>query len=147
MGDMRRFPIAAQLMAYLGLTSSEHSSGPKRRRGAITKTGNSVVCRLLIESAWTYRFPAWQTKHIQLKASHASDYARQRAWHAQKRVCRRYQKMTQDGKQVKTVVTAIARELAGYIWDIACHEMPPVPDTNRKTKHETHNERRSMMLN
>ena len=55
LGDMRRFPTAPQLMAYLGLTSSEHSSGPKRRRGAITKTGNSVVRRLLIESAWTYR--------------------------------------------------------------------------------------------
>ncbi len=126
LGDLRRFPTARQFMAYLGLTPSEHSSGGKRRLGAITKTGNGTVRRLLIESAWTYRFPARDTHHLQRKAEDASAYAKTRAWDAQKRLCQRYRTMQEQGKQVKTVVTAIARELAGYIWDIACHEMPDV---------------------
>ena len=123
-GDLRRFPTARQFMAYLGLTPSEYSSGSKRRTGAITKTGNGAVRRLLTESAWTYRFPARETRHLQHKAADASEYAKARAWDAQKRLCRRYRTMLEQGKQVKTVITAIARELAGYVWDIACHEMP-----------------------
>ena len=126
LGDLRRFPTARQFMAYLGLTPSEHSSGGKRQTGAITKTGNGAVRRLLTESAWTYRFPARDTHHLQRKAVDASDYAKARAWAAQKRLCQRYRTLLEQGKQVKTVVTAIARELAGYVWDIACHEMPEV---------------------
>ena len=124
LGDLRRFSTARQFMAYLGLTPSEHSSGGKRQTGAITKTGNGVIRRLLTESAWTYRHPARETYHLQRKAVDASDYAKARAWAAQKRLCRRYRTMLEQSKQVKTVVTAIALELAGYIWDIACHEMP-----------------------
>ncbi|MCY4095436.1 MAG: transposase [Gammaproteobacteria bacterium] len=124
LGDLRRFPTARQFMAYLGLTPSEHSSGGKRQTGAITKTGNGVIRRLLTESAWTYRHPARETYHLQRKAADSSDYAKARAWAAQKRLCRRYRTMLEQSKQVKTVVTAIALELAGYIWDIACHEMP-----------------------
>ena len=107
-GDMRRFPAAPQFMAYLGLTPSEYSSGGKRRTGAITKTGNGAVRRLLTESAWTYRHPARETKHLQAKAAGASDDARARAWDAQKRLCGRYQALLKRDKQVKTVVTAIA---------------------------------------
>ena len=129
-GDMRRFPTAPQFMAYLGLTPSEYSSGPKRSTGGITKTGNSTVRRLLAESAWTYRFPARETRHLQKKAEDASDYAKDKAWQAQKRLCDRYFKMVRRGKSNKTVVTAIARELAGYIWDIACHEMPSLDDAS-----------------
>ena len=123
-GDLRCFPTARQFMAYLGLTPSEYSSGSKRRTGAITKTGNGAVRRLLTESAWTYRLPARETRHLQHKASDASEYAKARAWDAPKRLCHRYRTMLEQGKQVKTVITAIARELAGYVWDIACHEMP-----------------------
>lgn len=123
LGDLRRFPSAPQFMGYLGLTPSEYSSGAKRQTGAITKTGNGTVRRLLTESAWTYRFPARDTHHLQRKAVNASDYAKARAWEAQKRLCGKYRTMLEQGKQVKTVVTAIARELAGYLWDIACHEM------------------------
>ena len=127
-GDLRRFPSAPQFMAYLGLNPSEYSSGGKRRTGAITKTGNGTARRLLTESAWTYRHPARETKHLQRKAADASEYARGRAWDAQKRLCGRYKSMVGSGKQVKTVVTAIARELAGYIWDIASHEMQAISD-------------------
>ena len=132
LGDLRRFPTAPQFMAYVGLTPSEHSSGPKRLTGAITKTGNGLVRRLLIESAWTYRFPARDTHHMQRKAVDASDDAKARAWAAQKRLCKKYHTMLEQGKQVKTVVTAIARELAGYIWDIGCHEMPDVTALDKR---------------
>ena len=127
-GDLRRFPSAPQFMAYLGLNPSEYSSGGKRRTGAITKTGNGTARRLLTESAWTYRHPARETKHLQRKAADASEYARARAWDAQKRLCGRYKSMVGSGKQVKTEVTAIARELASYIWDIASHEMQAISD-------------------
>ena len=124
LGDLRRFPSAGQFMAYLGLTPSEWSSGGRRRTGALTKTGNGTARRLLTESAWTYRFPARETRHLQRKAANASDYARERAWAAQKRLCWRYQEFAKRGMNVKTAVSAIARELAGFVWDIACHDMP-----------------------
>ena len=122
LGDLRRFEAPSPLMAYLGLTPSEHSSGGRRNTGGITKTGNGVVRRLLVECAWTYRFPARQTHHLQRKSRDASDYAKQRAWDAQKRLCGRYAKMIRNGKNTKNVTTAIARELVGFIWDIAGHE-------------------------
>ena len=122
-GDLRRFSSAPQFMAYLGLVPSELSSGNRRRTGALTKTGNCAVRRILIESAWSYRFTPRQTKHLQKKAKQASNYARQRAWAAQQRLCPRYLKMLRNGKNNKTVIAAIARELAGFIWDIGCHEL------------------------
>ncbi len=122
-GDLRRFRSAGQFMAYLGLTPSEFSSGSRRRTGAITRTGNGAVRRILTESAWTYRHPPRRTRHLQRKAQHASEYAVKRAWVAQKRLCGRYLALCRKGKSSKTVVTAIARELAGFIWDIGCHEL------------------------
>ena len=124
LGDLRRFPDAGRFMSYLGLTPSEWSSGGRRRTGALTKTGNGAARRLLTESAWTYRHPAREMRHLQRKAANASDYAKERAWAAQKRLCRRYQEFLKRGTNVKTAVSAIARELAGFVWDIACHEMP-----------------------
>jgi len=78
--------------------------------------------RILTESAWIDRDPPRNTKHLQRKAQQASDYATQRAWDAQKRLCGRYLTLGRSGKSAKTTVTAIARELAGFIWDIGCHE-------------------------
>ena len=131
-GDLRRFRNPAQFMAYLGLVPSEFSSGGRRRTGAITKTGNGVVRRILTESAWTYRFAARETRHLQHKAKDASDYARERSWAAQKRLCGRYRTLVQHGKNHKTVVTAIARELAGFIWDIACHDLNAASSATRR---------------
>ena len=122
-GDLRRFQSAGQFMAYLGLVPGEFSSGGRRRTTTITKTGNAAVRRILIESAWTYRHPPRNTRHLQRKAKQASDYAAKRAWAAQKRLCGRYLTLCRNGKSSKTVVTAIARELAGFIWDIGCHEL------------------------
>ena len=126
LGDISRFDSPRQLMAYLGLVPSEHSSGARRRQGAITKTGNRHARRMLVESAWSYRFPARQTAHLKRKARHASQEAKAIAWWAQKRLCGRYRTLMQAGKNTKQTTVAIARELVGFIWDIACHEMPKV---------------------
>jgi transposase len=126
LGDISRFDSPKQLMAYLGLVPSEHSSGGRRRQGAITKTGNSHARRMLVESAWSYRFPARQTAHLKRKAANASDEAKAIAWRAQKRLCGRYRTLLQAGKNTKQTTVAIARELTGFIWDIVCHEMPKV---------------------
>ena len=123
LGDLRRFASASEFMSYLGLVPSEHSSGGRRRAGAITKTGNQLARRLLTESAWTYRFAPRETKHLQRKAVKASGYAKTRSWEAQMRLCYRYRHMIGRGMSSKKVVTAVARELAGFVWDIARHDL------------------------
>jgi transposase len=123
LGDISRFDSPRQLMAYLGLVPSEHSSGNKQVRGGITKTGNSRARRLLVESAWCYRFPARRTYHAQKKADKATAEAKEIAWKAQKRLCHRYQVLLRAGKEKGKVTTAIARELSGFIWDIVCSVM------------------------
>lgn len=124
LGDLTRFDSPKQLMAFLGLVPSEHSTGQRRRQGGITKTGNGRARRMLIESAWSYRFPPRQTAHLKRKSAAASDEAQQIAWRAQKRLCGRYKTLLQSGKNTKQTTTAVARELVGFIWDIACREMP-----------------------
>ncbi|MCU0835397.1 MAG: IS110 family transposase [Chromatiaceae bacterium] len=124
LGDISRFDSPRQLMAFLGLVPSEHSSGGRRRQGAITLTGNGHARRMLIESAWSYRFPARQTKHLKAKAANASSEAKRIAWKAQVRLCGRYRTLTRAGKNTKLVCVAIARELAGFLWDIARQETP-----------------------
>jgi len=123
LGDISRFQSPRQLMAYLGLVPGEHSSGGRRRQGAITRTGNGHARRTLVESAWSYRFPARQTAHLKRKAAAASAEAKAIGWKAQKRLCGRYRTLTQAGKNTKLVCVAIARELIGFIWDIVCQEM------------------------
>ncbi len=126
LGDISRFDSPKQLMAFLGLVPSEHTTGGRRRQGAITKTGNRHARRMLVESAWSYRFPARQTAHLKRKATSASAEARDIAWKAQKRLCGRYRTLTRAGKETKLVCVAIARELVGFVWDIVCREMPKV---------------------
>ena len=87
-------------------------------------TGNGHARRALVESAWSYRFPARQTAHLKRKAANASEEAREIAWRAQKRLCGRYRTLTGAGKNTKVACVAIARELSGFIWDIVRHEMP-----------------------
>ncbi len=127
LGDISRFQSPTQLMAFLGLVPSEHSSGSRRRQGGITLTGNTHARRMLVESAWCYRFPARQTMHLKRKALDASDEAKRIAWQAQKRLCGRYRRMVETGKNTKLVCVAIARELVGFIWAIVCHEMAKKP--------------------
>lgn len=123
LGDLTRFAEAPKLMGYLGLVPSEHSSGASTRRGGITKTGNSHVRRVLVEAAWTYRHPARKTAALQRRAERASEEVQEIAWTAQKRLCGRYRTLGGKGKLKVQVCTAVARELAGFVWAIA-HAMP-----------------------
>jgi len=129
LGDISRFDSPRQLMSYLGLVPSESSSGQKTRRGGITKTGNGHVRRLLIESAWCYRFPARKTAAIQRRAEQTTDEVQAIAWKAQKRLCGRYQALNKRGLMPQKTCVAIARELTGFIWAIACEVMDKQPST------------------
>lgn len=120
LGDITRFDSPRELMGYLGLVPSEHSSGGTRRQGGITRTGNGHVRRVLVEAAWNYRFQARKTRCIERRAEKTSEQVQAMAWQAQKRLCGRYQALLRAGKEKKSVTTAVARELAGFIWAIAC---------------------------
>lgn len=124
LGDLRRFESPRQLMAYLGLVPSEQSSGNSTRRGGITKTGNGHARRILVESAWSYRHPARMTAHLKRKAAGAPQAAQDVAWKAQRRLCKRYRMLAGRGKLKVQVTTAIARELSGFAWAIACAAWP-----------------------
>jgi transposase len=119
LGDITRFANPRQLMAYLGLVPSEHSSGGTRNQGGITKAGNGAARRMLIEAAWSYRFPARISREQLLRQEALAKPIRDTAWKAQERLCRRYRKLTQAGKPPTVVTAAIARELSGFVWAIA----------------------------
>jgi transposase len=123
LGDISRFDSPRQLMAHLGLVPSEHSSGGRRQRGGITKTGNGHARRVLIEASWCYRLPARKTAHLQRRAEKASETVQVIAWKAQKRLCKRYWHLINKGKLPVEACTAVARELSGFIWAIACDVM------------------------
>jgi transposase len=119
LGDLSRFTNPRQLMAYLGLVPSEHSSGASIKRGGITKAGNGAARRLLVEAAWSYRFPARLSREILLRQENQTKPIRDIAWKGQVRLCARYRKLARAGKPANIVTTAIARELAGFVWAIA----------------------------
>jgi transposase len=118
-GDFRRFANARQLMAYLGLVASEHSSGATVRRGGITKAGNTLARRVLIEGAWTYRMPARVSRKLHDRNEKLPPAIRDIAWKGQMRLCARYRRLAAAGKPKVVVTTAIAREMVGFIWAIA----------------------------
>lgn len=119
LGDLSRFTNPRQLMAYLGLVPSEHSSGASVRRGGITKAGNAAARRLLIEAAWSYRFPARISRELLLRQENQPRPIRDIAWKGQVRLCARYRRLARTGKPANVVTTAIARELTGFVWAIA----------------------------
>ncbi len=123
-GDFRRFANPRQLMAWLGLVPSEHSSGAKVERFGITKAGNGRARRVLVEGAWSYRFPARVTSLIQARLDEVPDEVRAIAWKAQVRLCARYRRLVATGKNANLVTTAIAREMAAFAWAIACQVQP-----------------------
>jgi transposase len=123
LGDIRRFKSARHLMAYVGLVPSENSSGGTVHRGGITKTGNIHVRRLLVESAWSYRFKARKSLHLQKRSAGVSPEIADLSWKAQVRLCGRYQRLLQKGKPKGKVIACTARELAGFIWAVGnCEE-------------------------
>jgi transposase len=124
LGDLQRFDSPRQLMSYLGLIPSEHSSGERRRQGGITKTGNSHARRVLVEGAWAYRYPAKVSRHLQLRLETVPKVIQEISWKAQVRLCKRYRRLAARGKHVNQVVVAIAREMAAFVWAIAREVAP-----------------------
>lgn len=116
LGDPRRFATAPSTMAYVGLVPSEHSSGAKRMRGGITKTGNAHLRRVLVESAWHYRHHPFVSATLRARQRGAPADVIARAWTAQQRLYRRYQRLAARGKPKQHIVTAVARELTGFVW-------------------------------
>jgi len=119
LGDLSRFDHPRQLMAYLGLVPSEHSSGETTKRGGITKTGNGHARRMLVEAAWSYRLPARVSRRLRDRQQNLPQSVWEIAWKAQLRLCARYKRLISKGKQSQVAVTAIARELAAFMWAIA----------------------------
>lgn len=119
LGDLSRFDHPRQLMAYLGLVPSEHSSGESTKRGGITKAGNSHARRMLVEAAWSYRFPARVSRRLRDRQESLPQSVWEIAWKAQVRLCARYQRLIAKGKRSQVAVTAVARELAAFMWAIA----------------------------
>jgi transposase len=121
-GDFSRFTNPKQVMAYLGLIPSEHSSGGTVRRTGITKIGNMEVRRMLYEAAWAYRsntkVGSWMLDHMSPTVTQES---KDITCKDQQRLSYRYRSLVRQGKKSQVAITAVARELVGFMWDIACH--------------------------
>jgi transposase len=126
LGDLTRFDNPRQLMKFLGLIPSEDSSGERRRQGTITKAGNTHARRALVEGAWSYRYPAKVSRHIQLRLEQQPKAIQDISWKAQVRLCKRFRRLMARGKNANQVVVAIARELVGFMWAIA-KQVPVTP--------------------
>lgn len=118
-GDITRFENPRQLMAWLGLVPSEHSSGSTTRRGRLTKTGNALARTMLVEAGWSYRHPPKEGHPYLKRSAHLPQEIRDIGWKALTRLCKRFRHLSRAGKPQPRVLAAIARELAGFIWDIA----------------------------
>ena len=119
LGELSRFASARQLMSYTGIVSSEDSSGTRTRRGAITKTGNAHLRRIVVEAAWAYRHRPGLGAAFHKRQATVSPEIKEIAWKAQHRLHTRYRWLMAKGKHKQQVVTAIGRELLGFIWAIA----------------------------
>lgn len=117
-GDFRRFEHPRQLMAFVGLVPSEYSSGGKEKRGGITKTGNSHVRRILVEAGWSYRHRPAFGPRARLAAKDQPPAVVELARRAQLRLHRRYSRLVGKGKKSQVAVTAVARELCGFVWGL-----------------------------
>jgi len=124
LGDFSRFESPRKLMGYLGLIPSEDSSGPRRRQGSITKAGNSSARRALVEAAHAYAHPARVSWVIARRQTKLSKSACDIAWKAQLRLCARFRRLAARGVPKNKVIVAIARELSGFVWDIARQVKP-----------------------
>jgi transposase len=123
LGSLARFETPRQLMGYSGMVSREYSSGNRVQRGAITKSGNAHLRRVLVEAAWTYRHrPNVQGRVRRRQKSLAlSEEAKRIAWKAQQRLYKRFTALAARGKESNVIAIAIARELLGFMWAIAVH--------------------------
>ena len=114
-GDFRRFEHPGKLMAYVGLVPSEHSSGGTRRQGSITKSGNSRVRHVLVQAAWSYRFPPRRGVVLKRRQQGQPPDAIAHSWKAQHRLHKLFRRLAfRKNNQIAAV--AVARELAGFVW-------------------------------
>jgi transposase len=118
LGEVKRFREARQLMAYAGIVSSEDSSGERTRRGPITKTGNAHLRRVVVEAAWAYRHRPSVGSSLRKRQEGVSEKIKEIAWKAQHRLHGQYGKLMAKGKNKGVVVTAVGRELLGFLWAI-----------------------------
>lgn len=123
-GDVRRFEKPQQLMAFLGLVPGERSTGETVRRTSLTLAGNRRARRVLVEAAWTYRFPARVSEALRGRLENLPKAVRDIAWKAQVRLCARYRRLSAAGKKLPVVVAAIAREMAAFLWAIGREVAP-----------------------
>ena len=123
--DFRRFQAPRALMAYLGLVPSEDSSGESHRRGRITRTGNGLVRRLLVETAWHYQHRATVGVGLARRRKGQPGRVIAIADKAQQRLCRRFRRLADQHKPTPKIAVAIARELAGFLW--AALQPAPAP--------------------
>ena len=128
-GSFKRFSTPRQFMAYVGLIPSEYSSGEKRKQGNITKTGNRHVRRLLVESAWSYRYQPAVKGELKKRINGQSPSIQSISWKAQNRLHKKFYRLLSKGKNGGKAVTAVARELAGFIWAVM-QEVEELPNTN-----------------
>jgi len=112
----RRFPSARAFMGFTGLVPGEYSSGDKTRRGSITKAGSEPVRTALVEAAWAYRFKPAIGVTLRRRQRDAKPDTLARSWKAQRHLHAKYKAMTARGKPPAVAVTAVARELAGFVW-------------------------------
>lgn len=121
-GRLSRFDHPQQLMGYSGLVPSEHSTGGPRKakRGAITKAGNSHLRRVMVEAAWAYRHRPSVQGNLKKRQALTSEAVNAVAWKAQHRLHERYRRLVAHGKQKPVAITAIARELLGFVWAVGC---------------------------
>jgi transposase len=113
-----RFEGARQLMGYSGAIPSENSSGKRKRKGSITKAGNTHLRRIVVESAWSYRHQPAIGAKLRKRQQGVPEEIKEIAWKAQIRLHKRYMKLIMAGKETKKILTAIGRELLGFIWAI-----------------------------
>jgi len=117
-GDLRRYGKASQFMSSTGLVPSEHSSGARRRQGAITRTGNAHLRRVLVEAAWHYRHRPFVGAAIRNRRNGQPDAILAIAHRADARLHDKFRRLTTRGKRSTETAVAVARELAGFVWAI-----------------------------
>ena len=120
-GRLSRFAHPRQLMGYSGAVCREHSSGPRIRRGPISKAGNAHLRRIVVEAAWAYRHRPAVGYTLAARQRHSSAAVTALAWKAQQRLHQRYVRLLAHGKNKQQTVTAVGRELLGFIWAIGVH--------------------------
>ena len=119
LGDLERFASAPQLMSYLGLCPGEHTSGETRKQGGITKMGNGIARKAMIEAAWNNRLPARISRTVLVRQEGLPKAVTEAAWAAQTRLHQRYKHLTGVGRKKSPVAAAaLGRELAGFVWAI-----------------------------